>query len=161
MRGGSDSEYKDAGGILYLCTDSNGHELWITNSDARRHIFVLGTTGSGKTELLLGLLVQPMMWGSGCMFVDGEGTTEFYARDYSLAKRMGREDDVRLINFTGISSADGADPDAPAGSIGSQSNTLNPFSRGTADQLANMISGLMGGDQMWRDWAGRCPGPCP
>ncbi len=157
LRDGSDTNYKEAGGILYLGTDANGHELWITNSDARRHIFVLGTTGSGKTELLLGLLVQPMMWGSGCMFVDGKGTTEFYARVYSLAKRMGREDDVRLINFTGISSADGADPDAPAGSIGSQSNTLNPFARGTADQLANMITSLMGGDQggdqMWRDRA--------
>ena len=156
-RDGSDTEYSPASGILYLGTDQDGHELWISNSDARRHIFVLGTTGSGKTELLLGLLVQPMMWGSGCMFVDGKGTTEFYARVYSLAKRMGREDDVRLINFTGISSADGADPDAPAGSLGSQSNTLNPFARGTADQLANMITSLMGGDQggdqMWRDRA--------
>ncbi len=114
----------------------------------------MGTTGSGKTEFLLGLLVQPMMWGSGCLFVDGKGTAEFYARVYSLAKRFGREDDVRLVNFTGA--GPDADPDAPAGSIGAQSNTLNPFARGTHDQLTNMVAGLMGGDdsggnQMWRD----------
>ena len=152
---GSDFEHKQASGILYLGTDRDGGELWISNSDARRHIFALGTTGSGKTEFLLGLLVQPMMWGSGALFVDGKGTPEFYARVYSLAKRHGREDDVRLVNFTGVEA--GADPDAPAGSIGSQSNTLNPFARGTHDQLTNMVSSLMGGGgdagggQMWRD----------
>ena len=154
---GSDAAFKRAGGILHLGVDREGRELWITNSDARRHIFVLGTTGSGKTEFLLGLVVQPLMWGSGCLFVDGKGTPEFYARVYSLAKRFGREDDVRLINFTGVAAADGADPDAPAGSIGAQSNTLNPFARGTSDQLSNMVASLMGGDgagdQMWRDRA--------
>lgn len=152
---GSDTDFKKASGILYLGTDREGGELWISNSDARRHIFALGTTGSGKTEFLLGLLVQPMMWGSGALFVDGKGTPEFYARVYSLAKRFGREDDVRLVNFTGVEA--GTDPDAPAGSIGSQSNTLNPFARGTHDQLTNMVSSLMGGggdsggNQMWRD----------
>ncbi len=155
LKDGSDTEHRQAAGILYLGTDSEGRELWISNSDARRHIFTLGTTGSGKTEFLLGLLVQPMMWGSGVLFVDGKGTPEFYARVYSLAKRFGREDDVRLVNFTGVPRD--ADPDAPAGSMGSQSNTLNPFARGTADQLANMVSSLMGGgdggDQMWRDRA--------
>lgn len=157
LKDGSDTEFKDASGILYLGADQDGKELWISNSDARRHIFTLGTTGSGKTEFLLGLLAQPMMWGSGCLFVDGKGTPEFYARVYSLAKRFGREDDVRLINFTGVSAADGADPDAPAGAKGAQSNTLNPFARGTADQLANMVTSLMGGDgggdSMWSDRA--------
>ena len=152
LKDGSETEFRDASGILYLGTDREGGELWISNSDARRHIFALGTTGSGKTEFLLGLLVQPMMWGSGCLFVDGKGTAEFYARVYSLAKRFGREDDVRLVNFTGV--APGTDPDAPAGSMGSQSNTLNPFARGTHHQLTNMVAGLMGGDDsggMWRD----------
>ncbi len=158
LKDGSDTEFKTASGILYLGADRDGKDLWITNSDARRHIFTLGTTGSGKTEFLLGLLVQPMMWGSGCMFVDGKGTPEFYSRVYSLAKRFGREDDVRLINFTGVSAADGADPDAPAGSRGSQSNTLNPFANGSADQIANMVASLMGGggggeNSMWSDRA--------
>ncbi len=155
LKDGSETEHRNASGILYLGTDAGGNELWISNSDARRHIFVLGTTGSGKTEQLLGFQVQPMMWGSGSLFVDGKGTPEFYARVYSLAKRFGREDDVRLVNFTGV--APGADPDAPAGSLGAQSNTLNPFARGTHDQLTNMVSSLMGGggdsggNQMWRD----------
>lgn len=155
---GSDTRFKKAEGLLFLGNDDEGRELWITNSDARRHKFVLGTTGSGKTEYLLGNIVQPLAWGSGFLFIDGKGTPEFYARIWSLAKRFGREDDVRLINFTGVSGQGEQDADALAGSLGSQSNTLNPFATGTADQLSNMIASLMssgsgsGGD-MWQDRA--------
>lgn len=148
--------HRKAEGLLYLGTDEKGRELWITNSDARRHIFALGTTGSGKTELLLGLMAQSIAWGSGCLVVDGKGTAEFAARVWSLAKRHGREDDVRIINLTGVSgSGEGEDPDAPAGSVTAESNTLNPFATGTADQLTNMVTSLMapasGDGAMWRD----------
>lgn len=157
---GSDSRFKRADGLLFLGNDDTGRELWITNSDARRHIFVIGTTGSGKTEYLLGNIVQPLAWGSGCLFIDGKGTPEFYARIWSLAKRFGREDDVRVINFTGVSGEGEQDADAPAGSLGSQSNTLNPFAVGSADQLIQMISSLMssgsgGTGDMWKERAVR------
>ena len=154
---GPSGRCRDAAGMIYLGIDDEGQELWLSNSDARRHIFALGTTGSGKTEFLLGLVAQPLMWGSGFLFVDGKGTPEFYARVWALAKRFGREDDVRLVNFTGVSAAGAGGGDASAGSMGSQSNTLNPFSRGTADQLINMVASLMssGGSsgEMWRDRA--------
>ncbi len=154
---GSDSRFRQAEGLLFLGNDDSDRELWITNSDARRHKFVLGTTGSGKTEYLLGNIVQPLCWGSGFLFIDGKGTPEFYSRIWTLAKRFGREDDVRLINFTGVSGEGKVDADALAGSIGSQSNTLNPFSSGTSDQLINMIASLIsdsgGGGDMWRDRA--------
>ena len=153
---GSDTKFRQADGLMFLGNDDAARELWITNSDARRHKFVLGTTGSGKTEYLLGNIVQPLAWGSGFLFIDGKGTPEFYSRIWSLAKRFGREDDVRLINFTGVSGEGSQDADALAGSIGSQSNTLNPFSSGTADQLINMIASLMTGTSgssgdMWKD----------
>lgn len=103
-----------------------------------------------NTEVLLGMVSQALMWSSGFIFIDGKGTTEFYARTWSLARRFGREDDVRVINFTGGSS----DPDAPSGSAFSQSNTLNPFAKGSPDQLTNLIISLMGdaggGNDMWK-----------
>lgn len=149
------SDHRNAGGLIYLGCDDAQRELWIGNSDARRHIFALGTTGSGKTEFLLGLMAQSISWGSGCLVVDGKGTAEFAARVWSLAKRFGREDDVRVINLTGVSGTGDGDPDAPAGSVSGGSNTLNPFATGTADQLTNMVTSLMapaGGDgAMWRD----------
>lgn len=107
-----------------------------------------------NTEFLNGLIVQPLSWGSGFLFVDGKGTAPFYARVWSLAKRFGREDDVRCINFMGVS----GDSDAPSGGMPTESNTLNPFARGSADQLLNLLASLMGegekgGGDMWKNRA--------
>ena len=47
---GQGRKAKTGQGILYLGNDmSTNEELWVTNSDARRHAFVLGTTGAGKS----------------------------------------------------------------------------------------------------------------
>lgn len=106
-----------------------------------------------NTELLLGLVSQTFMWSSGFMFIDGKGTSTFYTRIWSLAKRFGREDDLRVINFTDI----GADPESPAGGPGMMSNTANPFTKGDADQLMNILVSIMGGagqgNDMWKDRA--------
>lgn len=106
-----------------------------------------------NTELLLGLVSQTFMWSSGFMFIDGKGTSVFYTRIWSLAKRFGREDDLRVINFTDI----GGDPEAPAGGPGMMSNTANPFTKGDADQLMNILVSIMGGagqgNDMWQNRA--------
>ncbi|MXX88695.1 MAG: TraM recognition domain-containing protein [Boseongicola sp. SB0677_bin_26] len=106
-----------------------------------------------NTELLLGVVSQTLTWSSGFLFIDGKGTTEFYARTWTLCKRFGREDDLRVLNFTDP----GDDPDAPAGGPSTQSNTLNPFAKGSPDQLMNIIVSLMGdagaGNDMWKSRA--------
>lgn len=106
-----------------------------------------------NTELLLGVVSQTLMWSSGFLFIDGKGTTEFYARAWTLCKRFGREDDLRVLNFTDP----GGDPDAPAGGPSTQSNTLNPFAKGSPDQLMNIVVSLMGdagsGNDMWKSRA--------
>lgn len=106
-----------------------------------------------NTELLLGICSQTLMWSSGFMFIDGKGTPEFYARAWGLVRRFGREDDVRVLNFTDS----GADPDAPSGGPDIQGNTLNPFSKGEAGQLMNLIVSLMGdsdkGVDIWKNRA--------
>lgn len=106
-----------------------------------------------NTEMLLGLASQSLMWSSGFIFVDGKGTPAFASRIWSLCKRFGREDDYRVVNFTDS----GGDPDAPAGGPEVQSNTLNPFAKGQADQLMNLLVSLMGdaggGNDMWKSRA--------
>ncbi len=106
-----------------------------------------------NTEMLFGMVSQALMWSSGFLFVDGKGTNEFHARVWSLAKRFGRQDDYRLLNFTGTGQPGGrASVFSPI-----QSNTLNPFSHGTSDQLMNLIVSLMGeagvGSGMWHQRA--------
>ena len=106
-----------------------------------------------NTEFLLGLVSQSMIWSSGFLFIDGKGTSEFHGKAWSLVSRFGRQDDYRILNFTDS----GGDPDTPAGGPAVQSNTLNPFSHGSPDQLMNLIASLMSdagaGNDMWKNRA--------
>ncbi|MCY4260297.1 MAG: hypothetical protein OXC91_08560, partial [Rhodobacteraceae bacterium] len=106
-----------------------------------------------NTEMLFGMVSQSLIWSSGFLFIDGKGTGEFHARVWSLVKRFGRQDDYRILNFTGVESHD-----APTTAFSPiQSNTINPFSHGTSDQLMNLIVSLMGevgsGSDMWHQRA--------
>lgn len=129
-------------------------EMSCIKLDREDGLYVMdGHVVTHNTELLLGIVSQTLMWSSGFMFVDGKGTTEFYTRVWTLAKRFGREDDIRVLNFTDA----GGDPDAPSGGPDVQSNTVNPFASGGADQLMNIVVSLMGdagqGNDMWKNRA--------
>jgi len=139
-------------GILYLGNvdekDSPDHsrELWLTNNDARTHVLFLGTTGSGKTEGLKSMVVNALTWGSGFVYIDGKADTDLWASLYALARRFGRDDDLLVLNYMTANSDNGA-----------VSNTMNPFSNGSASYLTNMVVTLMpdaGGDNaMWKERA--------
>ena len=128
-------------------------EMTCIRTDAPDGLFVTENyIVTHNTELLLGIASQSLMWGSGFMFIDGKGTGEFHAKVWSLVTRFGRQDDYRILNFTDS----GVHPDDPAGGPDIQSNTLNPFSRGSADQLMNLIVSLMSESGNAGDmWKGR------
>lgn len=136
-----------AEGILYLgSTKKTSEEIWFTNSDARTHILYLGTTGAGKTEGLKSLVTNAMTWGSGFVYVDGKADTDLWSSLSSLVRRFGRDDDLLILNYmTGNS-----DIQAP-------SNSMNPFSGGSASYLINMLVSLMpdaeGDNAMWKERA--------
>lgn len=135
-------------GIMYLGNSPqyDNEEVWFTNSDVRTHILYLGTTGAGKTEGLKSIVSNALMWGSGFVYIDGKADTDLWASLVALARRFGRDDDLLVLNYmTGNS-------DEPA-----PSNTLNPFSSGSASYLTQMLVSLMpeaGGDNaMWKERA--------
>ncbi|MEA1938356.1 MAG: TraM recognition domain-containing protein, partial [Pseudomonadota bacterium] len=135
---------KPAEGILFIGNEKwSSKEVWLTNNDARTHILFLGTTGSGKTEGLKSLVTNALTWGSGFIYVDGKADTDLWASLYSLARRFGRDDDLLLLNYMTGNTDEGA-----------PSNSLNPFSAGSASYLTNLMVGLMdeaGGDNaMWK-----------
>lgn len=136
-----------AEGIMYLGNQENyKDEVWFTNSDARTHILYLGTTGSGKTEGLKSMASNALAWGSGFVYVDGKADTDLWSALSSLVRRFGRDDDLLVLNYmTGNS-----DRKAP-------SNTMNPFSSGSASYLTNMLVSLMpdaeGDNAMWKERA--------
>lgn len=134
-------------GILYLGNqDKYKDEIWFSNSDARTHILYLGTTGSGKTEGLKAMASNALTWSSGFVYVDGKADTDLWSSLSSLVRRFGRDDDLLVLNYmTGNS-----DKKAP-------SNTMNPFSSGSASYLTNMLVSLMpdaeGDNAMWKERA--------
>jgi intracellular multiplication protein IcmO len=145
-----------AGGILYLgylrspLRHDYGRELWLTDSDARTHLFLPGTTGSGKTKALCGLVYNALCWGSGATFGDGKASVALPYSVWSMCRRLGREDDFLCLNYlTG-----GTDPfqrmvdqEAGVASNGTpvmpQSNGANAFSEGGADFLLQLLASLL------------------
>jgi intracellular multiplication protein IcmO len=142
-----------AAGIVYFGNEiTSGEELWFTNEDMRTHALIFGSTGSGKTECLVSLSYNALVQGSGLIYVDGKGDNALFSKIFSLARSMGREDDILLINFmTGARDI-----------IGPQktriSNTLNPFANGSSSMLSQLVVSLMDQSSQSPDgdmWKGR------
>lgn len=125
-------------GIVFLGNERDtGEEIWLTDTQARTHMMFLGTTGSGKTEFLISVVFNALVHGSGLIYVDGKADNSLYGKLYSMARAMGREDDVLLINFqTGAKDIFGAQPRK-------MSNTLNMFANGSSGMLSQLVMGLM------------------
>ena len=91
-----------AAGILYagyLRGKDAGRELLLSMDDLTRHVLMFGTTGAGKTETLLGWVLNALCWGKGVIFSDHKAQNDVALAMMSMARRFGREDDLRMMNF--------------------------------------------------------------
>ncbi len=136
-----------ADGILFLGNEGDSNEeIWFTNSNARTHCLYLGTTGAGKSVGLRAYACNALCWGSGFIYIDGKADTSLWSAISAQVRRFGRDDDLLIMNYM-TGNASGKIP----------SNTLNPFSAGSASYLTNMLTDLMpdsGGDNaMWKERA--------
>ncbi|MBS0286303.1 MAG: TraM recognition domain-containing protein [Proteobacteria bacterium] len=142
---------KTAQGIAFFGNEkSTGKELWFSNDDMRTHVLIFGSTGSGKTEALVSIAYNSLAQGSGFIYIDGKGDNSLYAKVFGMVRRMGRDDDMLLINFmTGARDVIGAQKSR-------LSNTMNPFANGSSSMLTQLVVSLMdsgggGGDgDMWK-----------
>ncbi|MFI4957208.1 MAG: TraM recognition domain-containing protein [Gammaproteobacteria bacterium] len=125
-------------GICYFGNEqSTGLELWFNNEDMRTHCLIFGSTGSGKTEALISLSFNALVQGSGFIYVDGKGDNSLFAKVFAMARFMGREDDLLIINFmTGARDIMGPQKSR-------LSNTMNPFSMGSSGMCGQLVVGLM------------------
>ena len=115
------------------------YPILIDFDTALRHMFVVGTTGSGKTTFSIALLKQHLAIGGGAIIVDGKGDKDIYTDIVNTCIAFNREDDISVINFN-----------APT-----ESNKMNPLLVGETDDISNMLGNLVesGGDNAI--WAGR------
>lgn len=123
-------------------------EIWVANEDLRTHMFIIGSTGAGKTEALLSLAYNPLVWGSGVTYADGKGDVSFWGKFFGLARSFGREDDVLSINYMT------AGADTTKRSWDKKSNSYNPYQISNSESLTQLTTSLMdasgsGGD-MWK-----------
>src|SRR3990167_4010404 len=148
---------RKARGIYFFGNEKKeNRELWFSNEDMRTHVLIFGSTGSGKTEALISIAYNALLQSSGFIYVDGKGDNSLYSKLFAMARSMGREDDILLINFmTGARDI-----------VGPQerrlSNTLNPFANGSSSMLSQLIVSLMpkaaGGSGDGDMWKGRAIG---
>lgn len=123
--------------------------VWLSDSQVRTHVLLIGTTGSGKTEFLLFLSACSLAVGGGFIFIDGKADVKTWWRLVSIATRMLLEETLRIINF-GTNIKQGR-------SKYTLTNCINIFSTADKHQLSEVMSALMpksGGDnQIWASLA--------
>jgi hypothetical protein len=113
-----------------------GRPLVLDRFEATMHMAVFGDTGSGKTEILLGLAEQAIAHGSGILHVDAKGDASLFPKVMAIAARYGREDDVLLVDLMGLQEND----------TGRTSSALNPFASGGPEDLAHLVMDLVQSD---------------
>lgn len=147
-----------AEGILYLgylrLRDA-GRELWLSMDDLCRHILMFSTTGGGKTETLLGFVAGQLSYAKGLIFSDGKAQNDVHIAVASLARRYGREDDLRVMNFiTGGRSR--AQDLLDNNKRRPQTNTVQAFGVAEETYIINLMDSMLpnaGNDGGWQEKA--------
>lgn len=121
-----------------------------------RHTLIIGSTGSGKTVLILSMLLQVLLQpgGTSAVIVDGKADIALFWKIFAMLKRVDRLHDLLVMNF--LSPTDCLDTSAVHDDQ-KISHTMNFLNFGYPDQLKNMTMGLgrssEGGDGDF--WQGR------
>jgi len=56
-----------------LGTLASGEDVPLMQADRRRHVYLIGMTGTGKTGLLLNMMHADLLSGAGFCFLDPHG----------------------------------------------------------------------------------------
>lgn len=150
LHDGSTPKGKGLGsGITMLGNDLETKEqIYAGDSDLRTHQLVLGTTGSGKTEYLLGLVFNALVQNTGFIYTDGKGDPALQKNIFKLQRKLGREDDALIINF--ITSG----RDFVEKQYDKVTNNMNMMGNTSSGMLIELIVALMddsgGGGDMWK-----------
>lgn len=140
-------------------------EVWLADDDLRKHLLVLGSTGSGKSELLKGIFFCSLCWGSGFFVADGKADNKLPLDIFNMTRFFGRDDDLLNLNFL----LAGKTPAQVQAARTRRTNRTNPFSTADADTISQMGSNLLakaeGEGKQWQEkalncWRGMVPAIC-
>ncbi len=128
-------------------------EAWLADDDLRKHFLIIGSTGSGKSETLKGILFNALCWSSGYFVADGKADNKLPTDNYAMVRSVGRDDDLLVLNFL----LGGSTPQQVAMSRRRRTNGTNPFSSADADTIiqmgSNMLPKVEGEGKNWQEKA--------
>lgn len=150
---------KEGDGIMFFGNiDSaspyeNFKEAWGADDDLRKHMVILGSTGSGKSETLKSIFFNALAWSSGFFIADGKADNKLPVDVYSMVRSVGRDQDLLVLNFLMA----GKTPEQIRLSRRRRSNGLNPFSSADPDTIiqmgANLLPKVEGDAKNWQEKA--------
>lgn len=103
---------------------SDREEVHVKTKQRIMHTQIVGTTNAGKTEsVILPWAIQDVKQGRGLLLIDGKSDKDLLDKLYAYACKYGRQDDFRLFSLSNIS----------------KSQTFNPLTDGTADEITERL----------------------
>lgn len=128
-------------------------EIWQGDDDMRKHLLIMGSTGSGKSETLKGIFFNALCWSSGFFVADGKADNKLPTDVYAMARSVGRDDDLLWFNCL----LGGQTPEEVRKSRRRRTNKLNTFSSSDADTIiqmgANLLPKAEGDGKAWQEKA--------
>jgi intracellular multiplication protein IcmO len=144
-------------GILYMGVVDASDPYWrnmqvfLSADDLKRHMLILGTTGSGKSETLKGITLNILCWASGFFLSDAKADNKLPTDGYSQVRLLGRDYDFLILNYM----LGGLSPAEISNMRERLSNGLQPATSADADTLVQMVSNILvkaGGDsKSWQE----------
>lgn len=138
--GSGRAKYFKASGIAYLGNDANdGSQLWLSKRDLLTHILLFGSTGSGKTEAIVSILANFLIFSGGFMDVDPKAAPKLAFQIFSMCRMFWRDHDFRVMNYMTTVKR------APNGFVHPRrnSNTSNPVNRGSPENCTSILTSLI------------------
>lgn len=128
-------------------------EIWASDDDLRKHMLILGSTGSGKSETLKSMFFNALCWSSGFFIADGKADNKLPTDVYTMVRSVGMDDNLFHLNFL----LSGKTPEQVRLSRRRRTNKLNPFTSADADTIiqmgANMLPKVEGEGKNWQEKA--------
>jgi intracellular multiplication protein IcmO len=127
----------------------SGEEVWVSTGDVNKHALMIGTTGSGKTEAIMGHVAGFLALGSGALIVDGKASANTFDSTYKISRFLGRDADLFVMDYmTG-----GKDIVGPQQHR--RSHSYNPLGFGGSAQKSEVMISLLDGGGDADIWKGK------
>lgn len=144
------STKKPAAANIYAGMDEETYQqVWMSSNDVNKHALMIGTTGSGKTENIMGQAFCLLALGSGVLLVDGKASVNTFDSMYKISRLLGRDEDLFVTDYlTGGRDIQGAQKHK-------RSHGYNPLGFGGSSQMSETMVSLMDTGDGADMWAGR------